>query len=168
MKVSKNMKVAFEYKLFVDGNLVDESKDMPFTFIYGYSQVIPGVEKNLEGMTADEEKSFKVEPAEAYGERRDDLIQKIPVERFPEGSNLDIGQIFEVTDSNGRPLQFMITSVENGEVTADFNHPLAGKTLQFEVKVTDVAPADEKEIAKLLGFATTSCAPSDCGSCSGC
>ncbi len=167
MKVSKNMKVEFEYKLFVDGNLVDESKDVPFTFIYGYSQVIPGVEKNLEGMSADEEKSFEVAPAEGYGEKREDLIQRIPVDRFPAGSNLDIGQVYEVTDSEGRPLQFMVTAVENGEVIADFNHPLAGKTLKFDVKIVNVAPADEKEIAQLLGFAT-SCSPTDCGGCSGC
>jgi FKBP-type peptidyl-prolyl cis-trans isomerase SlyD len=167
MKVGKNMKVSMAYKLYVDGEMVDESGEMPFTFIYGYSQVIPGVEKNLEGMGANEAKSFTVVPEEGYGERREDLIQRIPAERFPENAQVEIGQVFEVTDANGRTLQFVISSIEDNEVIADFNHPLAGKELKFDVTVTNVEQASEQEISQLLGFAT-SCGPNGCDSCSGC
>ena len=167
MKVSKNMKVSMAYKLYVDGTLVDESGDNPFSFIFGYSQVIPGVEKNLEGMSVDDEKSFVVEPEEGYGEKRDDLIQRIPTNQFPENANLQIGQVFEVTDANGRPLQFAISAIEDNEVVADFNHPLAGKILKFDVTIKNIEAADEKEIANLLGFAT-SCDATSCGSCSQC
>ncbi len=168
MKVGKNMKVSMAYKLYVDGELVDESGDNPFPFIFGYSQVIPGVEKSLEGLGVNDSKSFTVSPEDGYGERREDLIQKIPAERFPEGAKVEIGQVFEVTDANGRPLQFVISSIENGEVTADFNHPLAGKELKFDVTIAGVEAADEKEIARLMGFATSSCDTSGCSSCSGC
>ena len=167
MKVSKNMRVSMAYKLYVDGNLVDESGTEPFSFIYGYSQVIPGVEKNLEGLTINDEKTFVVEPVEGYGEKRDDLVQRIPVNQFPPNAKLEIGQVFEVKDANGRPLQFAISSIEDEEIVADFNHPLAGKTLKFEVIVKNVEAADEKEIANLMGFAT-SCDGSSCSSCSEC
>ncbi len=168
MKVGKNMKVSMDYKLYIDGELADESGDTPFSFIFGYSQVILGVERNLEGMGVNESKTFTVSPEEGYGERRNDLIQIIPSDRFPEGSKVEIGQVFEVTDANGRPLQFVITSIENGDVTADFNHPLAGKELKFDISIAGIEAADEKEITKLLGFATSSCDTSGCGSCSGC
>ena len=167
MKVGKNMKVLMAYKLYVDGTLVDESGEEPFSFIYGYSQVIPGVEKNLEGMTIDEEKSFEVEPTEGYGEKREDLVQKIPINQFPPNASLEIGQIFEVSDSKGRPLQFVVAAIGDDEITADFNHPLAGKMLKFDVIVKKIEIADEKEISALLGFAS-SCDSSNCGSCSQC
>ncbi len=168
MKVGKNMNVSMNYKLYVDGELVDESGETPFSFIFGYSQVIPGVEKSLEGMEVNESKTFTVSPQDGYGEKREDLVQRIPVERFPEGSNMEVGQVFEVTDANGRPLQFVISAIEEGEVIADFNHPLAGKELRFDISIAGVEPADEKEITKLLGFATSSCDTSGCGTCSGC
>jgi len=164
MKVGKNMKVSMDYKLFVDGNLVDQSQSEPFTFIFGYSQVIPGLEKNMEGMEVNEKKTITVEPEEAYGEKRDDLVQTIPLAQFPENAVVEPGQVFEVKDANGNPLQFVVSAIEDGEVTCDFNHPLAGKTLTFEVEVKNIEPASEQEIAQLLGF-YTSCSPTDCGSC---
>ena len=166
MKVGKNMKVSMAYKLYVDGELVDESGEMPFTFIYGYSQVIPGVEKNLDGMQVNQEKSFTVSPEEGYGERREDLIQRIPADRFPDNAPVNIGQVFEVTDANGRTLQFIISAIEDNEIIADFNHPLAGKDLTFDVTIKNVEPATEAEISQLLGF--SSCDPTGCDSCSGC
>ncbi len=162
MKVSKNMKVDVSYKLYIDNFIVDESKDSPFSFIFGYSQVIPGFEKNLLGMSINEQKNFFVQPEDGYGVVRDELFEKIPVSHFPPNSNIQVGQVFQVSDQNGNPMQFTVEKIENEEILANFNHPLSGKILNFDVTVKNIQPAGEKELSMLLNASNCS---SGCGSC---
>ena len=124
------------------GELFDSSEGRdPLTFLVGHKQMIPGFEQELMGAKKGERRTFTLEPERAYGEKIAEAIQQIPSEMFgdikPEpGMTLmsDVGP-------------FNVVSVEGETVTVDFNHKLAGETLQFSVEVVDVRAASAEELA---------------------
>ncbi|MGA0330901.1 MAG: FKBP-type peptidyl-prolyl cis-trans isomerase [Candidatus Poseidoniaceae archaeon] len=124
------------------GEVFDTSEGRdPLTFLVGHQQMIPGFEEELMGAEKGERRTFTLEPERAYGEKIAEAVQQIPTEMFG-----------DITPEPGMTLMsdvgpFNVVSVEGDTVTVDFNHKLAGETLEFSVEVVDVRPATEEEIA---------------------
>ena len=141
MAVSDGNQVAIEYTLTLgDDKVLDTNVGSdPLVYTHGQHQIIPGLEKALEGMTKGEHKTVTVPPEEAYGPVNPEAYYEIEKEKIPEGS-LKTGAIIEGTDGTGRPLRARISEIKDDTVILDFNHPLAGKTLYFDVTILDVQP----------------------------
>ena len=124
------------------GEVFDSSEGRdPLTFLVGHKQMIPGFEEELMGAKKGERRTFTLEPERAYGEKIAEAVQQIPTEMFG-----------DITPEPGMTLMsdvgpFNVVSVEGETVTVDFNHKLAGETLQFSVEVVDVRAATEEELA---------------------
>jgi FKBP-type peptidyl-prolyl cis-trans isomerase 2 len=124
---------------FDNGEVFDSSRErQPLEFELGKSQVIPGFEKAIEGLEVGQKKEFSLPPEEAYGTVRKELISVFPKKDFPENINLEVGRQLQVPQPDGRKLNVMITKIENEEVTLDANHPLAGKTLNFDIELVEI------------------------------
>ena len=124
------------------GEVFDTSEGRdPLTFLVGHQQMIPGFEEELMGAEKGERRTFTLEPERAYGEKIAEAVQQIPAEMFG-----------DITPEPGMTLMsdvgpFNVVSIDGDTVTVDFNHKLAGETLQFSVEVVDVRAATEEEIA---------------------
>lgn len=147
MQVAKDKVVSIDYTLTDDeGSVLDTSKGRaPLAYLHGAGNIIPGLEKALEGKQAGEQVNVRVAPAEAYGERDEALSQDVPMDMFQGVDNVEPGMRFQAQTSAGVQV-VTVTKVENGTVTVDGNHPLAGKPLNFDVNVVDVREATEEEL----------------------
>lgn len=148
-KVEDNKVVSLHYTLTSDeGEVLDSSEGgQPLEFVQGQGQIIPGLEKELYDMEVGEEKQVTVPPAEGYGERQPDQVQALPRDAFPPDMDIEEGMAVQMRDSNtGQVYQAVVTDVEPETVQVDFNHPLAGENLNFEVKVADVRDATDEEL----------------------
>jgi FKBP-type peptidyl-prolyl cis-trans isomerase SlyD len=172
MKIADRMYVAIEYSLKLDsGQEVDRSREgSPLGFITGASQIIPGLEKALAGMSVGEAADIIVEPEEGYGEVRADLFQEIPRNQFPGDVEIKQGMAFEAQGPRG-PFMLVVSSVnDNDTVTVDLNHPMAGQRLHFAVKIVEVREPSAEEITRLnrgCGCGCETGGQDDCSS-SGC
>ena len=147
MRVSKETVVGIEYTLKDDkGNVLDASTSHgPMEYLHGASNIIPGLEQGLEGLTAGDTKVVVVQPVDAYGEYSDKLIQRVPIDHF--GANkVEIGMRFHAETNLGMRV-LVIRHVDEQEAVLDGNHELAGKTLTFDVKVVSVRAAELTELA---------------------
>lgn len=144
MKVGPNKTVAFDYKLYdEDGELIESSPEgEPLNFVYGEGSIIPGLERELEGLEPGDSKEVVVKPEDAYGDRDPELVQKVPKERFEEGSALEVGTSYIGRTEAGHVINFLITAMDEENVHIDMNHPLAGINLRFEVTIKDVKDAE--------------------------
>ena len=146
MQISNGKVATFHYTLTNDKGVVLDSSEGndPLDYIHGYGMIIPGLEKALAGKSAGDTFKVSVEPKEAYGERREDLIQDISRRVFPEGQEIMPGMQFHAQTEDGTQL---ITVVEVGDedITIDANHPLAGENLNFQIEVTGIREATEEE-----------------------
>jgi FKBP-type peptidyl-prolyl cis-trans isomerase SlyD len=149
MNIGPNTVVSFDYTLRdEEGEILDSSKDgTPLTYMHGQGQLIPGVEKALLGKTVGDELRFIVAPEEGYGEYDPDAVQTVSRSAFPPDAVLEEGQEFFVEDQEGNTRAVSVLAIEGDEVSLDFNHPLAGEDLDFEVKITEVRAATDEEIA---------------------
>jgi FKBP-type peptidyl-prolyl cis-trans isomerase SlyD len=116
-------------------------------YLHGHGNIVPGLEKALEGRQAGDRLSVKVEPAEGYGVRDAALVQKLPRRQFGGASKLQPGMQFHARTSQGHTRTVTVTRVQGDMVTVDGNHPLAGQNLHFDVEVTEVRDASEEELA---------------------
>ncbi len=142
MAVEKGDKLKVEYTGKLDDGTVFDSSDkqgQPLEFVLGQDRLIEGFESALEGMKEGEEKDITIEPENAYGERDEKLIQTIPRTQLPEGTEIEVGMVLGMQLENGQQIPATVTQVDEEEMTVDLNHPLAGKTLHFQIKVLDVA-----------------------------
>jgi len=147
-QVADDVVVSIEYTLTVDGQVVDSTEgDEPLQFLQGHQNIIPGLERELTGMKVGENKTVVVPPSEAYGEVDPENIIDVPRSEFPQGIPLDPGTELEVKNSDGEVLSATIAEVNGDSVKLDFNHPLAGKRLNFDVTVVDLRTATEEELA---------------------
>ena len=145
--VADNIVVSMDYMLTVDGQVVDSSEDSePIEFIQGFGNIIPGLEKSLYGMTVDESKTVVVSAKDGYGEIDNDAVVAFPRKEFPEDIPMEIGIELQVQNEDGTLMTAVIREVGKDSVTLDFNHPLAGKELTFQVTITDLREATEEEI----------------------
>jgi FKBP-type peptidyl-prolyl cis-trans isomerase SlyD len=146
-KVEKDLVVSLEYTLTVDGEVVDSSKENgPIDFIQGKGNIIPGLEKELEGMKLGESKKVNVIAKEAYGEFDPEAMDEVPLSDFPKDIPLEVGVELAVEDEDGEAMSAVIEEVGKDTVILNFNHPLAGKDLAFDVKILELRAATEEEL----------------------
>ncbi len=139
MVVEKGRKVSFDYTLTVDGEIVDSSKDKgPFEYTYGEGKIIPGLAEGMKGMHIGEEKTITVPPQEAYGQINPQAFKEIPKSSLPKDVEPKVGMVLGVHTPDGNTIPVRIAEVKKDNVVLDFNHPLAGKTLEFKVKVISI------------------------------
>lgn len=142
MIVKKGNKVKVEYTgTFDDGTVFDASEKhgQPLEFEVGSGQVIKGFDDAVVGMKKGEEKKMVIPPAEAYGEVKAELNKKVPRKQLPQDQEPKVGMILAVGLPNGQQFPARIVAVTKDDVTIDLNHPLAGKTLHFKLKVSEIA-----------------------------
>jgi FKBP-type peptidyl-prolyl cis-trans isomerase SlyD len=147
MKIADDVVVALDYTLYVDGREVDSSQDAdPIEFIQGRGQIIGGLERQLYGMTVEESRRLVVPPAEGYGEVDDQARLTFDRQQLPDGVNLAVGAELELRDDDGNVYESRVLELEGDQVRLDFNHPLAGKELTFEVRVAALRTATAEEL----------------------
>ncbi len=148
MQVSENKVVSFHYTLKDDaGEVLDSSEGRdPLTYLHGAGNIIPGLEKALEGKDAGDHVEVSVAPEEAYGNRNDALVQSVPRSAFEGVDEILPGMQFQAQTPNGVQI-LTVVKVEDDTVVVDGNHPLAGKTLHFSVDITDIRDATAEELA---------------------
>lgn len=149
MQVAKNKAVAIDYTLTIDGGIIVDASEEgePLWYLHGASNIIPGLEKGLDGLKVGEEKVVVVPPAEGYGEYHADRVHQVPKTSFPPGSTFEIGDRVMAQAPDGTGLPARISAVQAKEVTLDFNHELAGKELTFKVRIAEVRDATKDEIS---------------------
>ncbi len=147
-RVAKDVVVELQYKLRLDdGTLVEESTpDDPLVYLHGHENIIPGLERQLEGMRIGEKKKVVVEPEEAYGEYDENDIGRINMSEIPDDFEPEIGMLLPVIDDEGNEDEVEVVDIEDGALIVDFNHPLAGERLEFEVEITGLRIADSEEL----------------------
>ncbi|MFZ1744419.1 MAG: peptidylprolyl isomerase [Nitrospirales bacterium] len=142
MTVSEGKSISMEYTLTLENKEVLDSNvgGEPLTFTQGSHQIIPGLETALDGMKAGERKQVTVAPEEGYGKVDPQAIQEVPIDQIPPDAR-KVGVQLQGKDGQGRVVHPTVTEVKEQVVVLDFNHPLAGKTLYFDVKILDVKTA---------------------------
>ena len=145
--IQDNMVVILDYTLLVDEEILESTDDgEPIEFIQGIGQVIPGLESALYGMKVSEKKTVVIEPEEAYGDYDPESLEIAKKEEFSEEIPLEVGTFLDLRDDEDDVLSAQIIEEDEETVTLDFNHPLAGKTLTFEITVSSLRPADDEEL----------------------
>jgi FKBP-type peptidyl-prolyl cis-trans isomerase SlyD len=132
----KRVRYTVEYTLYdPEGRVIDTTQGRePFAFTVGQGEVIEGFEREVSQMEEGQEKSFTLSPSQAYGERREELVERVPREYF-QGIELYEGQVLQGQTQDGRRFLVRVVSFDDTEVVLDHNHPLAGVPLTFKVKV---------------------------------
>ncbi len=139
MVVEKNNTIKVEYTgSFEDGEVFDASEKhgQPLEFEAGEGMVVPGFDNAVIGMDVGEEKEVTLKPEEAYGMPTDEAIQKVPKDKFP--AEAEEGMMIGVPLPNGQQIPAKIAKIDDKEVTIDMNHPMAGKTLVFKIKIVSI------------------------------
>lgn len=145
MQAGHGTVVSINYELKDDeGEILDES-DAPLQYLHGFGNIIPGLEKALEGAGPGQHQSVTIEPGDAYGEPDPEAIISLPLSNLPEGMEIEPGMNL-VAETPGGPVPMKVQEITDESVTLDANHPLAGKRLHFEVEVVEVRAASEKEL----------------------
>lgn len=141
MPVKKGDKIKIEYEgTLDDGSVFDSSEKhgKPLEFEAGSGKVIKGFDEAVIGMEVGEEKKVHITKDKAYGDRKEELVKKAPKEQFPKDKKVEPGMMLAVGLPNGAQLPAVVTDVKENEVTIDMNHPLAGKDLNFKIKVVEI------------------------------
>lgn len=138
--VKEGCKVKIEYSgRFDDGKVFDSSEGRePLEFTVDAKQVIKGFNDNVKGMKVGEEKEFRLEPSEAYGNHNPQFIQEVPKTKLPENLEPKVGMILSLKGPDGKTYGARIIEVNEQSFKIDLNHPLAGKALTFKVKVVGI------------------------------
>jgi len=152
MKIAKHTVPSVTYSLKIDEKLIEEtSKDNPLVFLMGVGGMIPGFERQLEGLEAGQSYEFSIEPSEGYGEVDPEAIVTIPKDIFKAdgkvSEGLTVGNTIPMQDHEGNPMNWTVLEIGDDTVKMDFNHQLAGKTLNFSGEITDVRAATEEEVS---------------------
>ncbi len=172
MKVENKKKVAVNYKLTVEGVVADESRPgEPLEFIFGMGMLLPKFEAAIEGKEAGDKVAFTLEPADGYGESNPEAIVELPKTIFEVEGSVPDDMLFEgnhipMADAQGNRLMGIVKSVGEESVTMDFNHPMAGATLNFEVEIVTVKDSTPEDFAPQGGGCGCGCGDSEC-SCDG-
>ncbi len=168
MEISKNKLVKIHYKgTLSNGEVFDSSEGREaLEFISGLGMIIPGLEAGIEGLKVGDKKSVEVKSDEAYGPIREDAFQEVPKNQFPEDMKLEVGMQLAAQGPQG-VIPVVVAEILEDMVKVDFNHPLAGKDLTFDVEVVEVCDATEEDKARILGpMMQGGCPSGDCGGCS--
>jgi FKBP-type peptidyl-prolyl cis-trans isomerase SlyD len=169
VKIDKNAYVAVSYSLSLgSGEKVEQTAEGdPLCFVYGIGRMMPGLEKGLLGLEQGSKAQITVEPEDAYGIPKDELIREFPRDIFPEDFEFNEGDRLQAMSQAG-PMVFRVKRVTEDKVLCDFNHPLAGERLIFDLQVQEVRPSTPDDIAAMdsCGCGSSSCnCDDDCSSC---
>mgnify|MGYP003335048554 FL=1 len=151
MKIQNNSVVSFHYSLTDDDGIsIDSSEGKePLGYLHGAGNIIPGLEKALEGKEVGDSLTVAVKAAEGYGEVQKELIQEVPREAFQGIDTIELGMQFEAQTGQGGSVPVTVIAVTDELVTVDGNHPLAGKNLNFDVSIEEIREASEEELAQV-------------------
>jgi FKBP-type peptidyl-prolyl cis-trans isomerase SlyD len=138
-QIREGSQVALEYTLSDEAGTVIESNKgkQPMSYIHGKSQIIPGLEKELSGMKVGEEKKIQIKPEDGYGPVNPDAFQEVPKDKLPPEA-LKVGTMLMAQGPQGQGIPVRVHEVKDTTVIMDFNHPMAGKTLSFDVKISEI------------------------------
>jgi len=155
---NKVVSIEYELKDSETGEVLDSNVGKePLEYIGGKGQIIPGLENEIAKMNVGEKKDIKVEAKDAYGEVNPEAVQTLPKEQFA-GIDLKVGMPLYGQGENGETVQVTVKDFDDQNVTIDFNHPLAGKDLNFNVTLVDVRDATKQEIdSGVVGGGADSC-----------
>ncbi len=144
--ISEGNSISMEYTLTLEDKKVLDTNvgGKPLNFTQGSHQIIPGLETALKGMIIGESKQVTVAPEQGYGPINTQALQEVPLEKIPEKAR-KVGAKIQGKDAQGRMVQARVAEVKEQIVVLDYNHPLAGKTLFFDVKILDIKPASTPE-----------------------
>jgi FKBP-type peptidyl-prolyl cis-trans isomerase SlyD len=148
MQISNQKVVTIDYTLTDEqGEVLDTSQGQePLVYIQGTGSIVPGLETALEGKSVGDALRVTITPEHGYGQRDEELVQAIPRDRFPTGDEIVVGMRFHAQGGGGSHV-VTVVSVDDKQVTVDANHPLAGVTLAFDVKIVEVRDATADELA---------------------
>ncbi len=149
MQIVDHKVVSFEYSLSNEaGEVLDSSEDgKPLLYLHGEENIVPGLELALEGKSVGDKLKVSLEAADAYGELDPAMIETVSADMFDGVDNVEVGMEFQAELPDGQGFQFVrITEVDGDNVTVDGNHPMAGMSLHFDVKITDIREATAEEL----------------------
>lgn len=147
LTVQDGMVISMDYTLQVDGDIVDSSNGQePLEFLQGAGNIIPGLEEELYGLSVGESKNVIVAAEDGYGILDPDAFIDVPREQFPAEIPLEVGVELQVQDENDQAMMARIDRIDADSVRLDFNHPLAGKELIFDVKIVALREASDEEL----------------------
>lgn len=148
MKAAKNTVVTFHYALSEGGNAIEDSRSrgQPLSALLGYHQLVPGIERALEGREAGEHFETDVAPVDAYGERREGMIQRVPKKYFQHADKLKPGMSTLLRTRDDGQRMVTVHKVGMSAIDVDHNHPLAGKALHFDIELLNVRAATPEEL----------------------
>jgi len=169
VKIDKNSYVAVSYSLSLEsGEKVEQTAEGdPLCFVYGIGRMMPGLEKGLLGLEEGSKAQVTVEPEDAYGTRKEELMREFPRTIFPEDFQFKEGDRLQAMSQQG-PMVFQVKRVTDDKVLCDFNHPLAGERLIFDLQVQEVRPSTPDDIAAMDTCGSSSCNCNDDDDCSSC
>jgi FKBP-type peptidyl-prolyl cis-trans isomerase SlyD len=145
--VQEGVVVSMEYTLHVDGELLDSSEGQgPLQFLAGYGNIVSGLENEMMGMKIGDSKDVIVQPVDGYGEFDEEAFMKVPRNQFPKDMPVEVETELTVRDDEGQARYARIENVEGDVVTLNFNHPLAGAELHFNVKVVALREPNAEEV----------------------
>jgi FKBP-type peptidyl-prolyl cis-trans isomerase SlyD len=146
MEITDGRVATIHYTLTDDaGQVIDKSStDKPLSYLHGAGNIVPGLEKALDGKQVGDSLKVDVAPEQGYGPHHEGMVQSVPHSAFPDISAVKQGMQFEARSERG-PMVVTVTNIGDEHVTVDGNHPLAGKSLHFAVEVADIREATEQE-----------------------
>ena len=165
VEISKDKLVKLHYKgTLDDGSVFDSSEGKePLEFISGVGMIIPGLDKGIEGLKIGDKKQIKISSKDAYGPLLPEAVQEVPKEQFPKDLKLEVGMQLAAQGPQGT-IPVVIKEVGENSIKVDFNHPLAGKDLTFDVDVIDVKEATPEDMAKFMPQQDSCCSSGSCDS----
>ncbi len=167
MKIGENTFVTLDYKLEVDGAVADQSQPgQPLKFAYGMGMLLPKFEEAIAGLAAGDDFKFTLTPTEGYGEVIKEALVELPTSVFEvngavEPGLLEVGNMIPMADQQGNRLMGRVVAVTE-VVTMDFNHPMAGKTLDFSGRVVEVREITPEDLQGFAGGGGCDCGDADC------
>jgi FKBP-type peptidyl-prolyl cis-trans isomerase SlyD len=146
-RITDGVVVSLAYSLTVDGELIEQvGSDEPLEYLHGADMIVPGLEAVLEGKERGAKLHVTLPPDQAYGEYDEEEIEEIDRDEMPESEQLEVGMMVEVEDEDGETYYAFVAEINDDTVVLDFNPPLAGKTLTYDVEVLDLREATQEEI----------------------
>jgi FKBP-type peptidyl-prolyl cis-trans isomerase SlyD len=148
MSIKPDSVVTFHYTLRDDAGQVIDSSDgaEPLAYLHGHGNLVPGLERELTGKSAGDKLNVRLAPADGYGEYDAALVQRIPRRQLRGISKVQVGMKLHAQTADG-PREVTVTQLVGDTVTIDANHPLAGKSLHFDIDITEVRDATAEELA---------------------
>ncbi len=147
MSIAQNKVVYLEYVLKDDaGQILEETEGEPFAYIHGLGQLVPGLEKRLDGAEVGQKFEVVVPPEEGHGTHDPEGLFSVPRDAFPADQTLEVGDILMGEAEDGEPVPVRIVEVLDEEVKVDANHPLAGQTLHYSVSIVNMRDATPEEL----------------------